>query len=395
MSPDLVVVRFGEVFLKGGNRSMFLSRLRDNLERAVKDVGWRVQTFHGRFLLVPQDPASPAPIRRALERASRVFGVTSVSPAIRTTTDLDDMKDKAVALALACVPAEARTFRVAGRRSDKTLPYTSTDIGATVGHAVGAAIQLGVDLKRPDFDVGVEAGDPSFVFAERRPGPGGLPVGVSGKVAVLLSGGIDSPVAAWMAMKRGCRVEGVYFHSFPLVGDAARDKVLDLAGVLAAWTQEPMRVRVVPFAQAQKAVRDACDPRLYVLLYRRLMFRISERIARATKAKALVTGESLGQVASQTLENLDTISSVTDLPVLRPLICLDKQEPLDRAQAIGTFDISILPHEDCCSLFVPKHPETRGRRRILEQAEERLDIEALVDAAVAGVEVEEVPPSPL
>lgn len=395
MNPDLVVVRFGEVFLKGGNRSMFLGRLRDNLDRAVKDVGWEVQAFHGRFLLVPQDPASPAPIRRALERASRVFGVTSVSPAIRTTTDLEDMKDKAVALAVACVPAEARTFRVAGRRSDKSLPYTSTEIGATVGHAVGAALRLGVDLKRPDFDVGVEAGNPSFVFAERRPGPGGLPVGVSGKVAVLLSGGIDSPVAAWMAMKRGCRVEGVYFHSFPLVGDAARDKVLDLAGVLAAWTREPMRVRVVPFADAQKAVRDACDPRLYVLLYRRLMFRISERIARTSQAKALVTGESLGQVASQTLENLDVISSVTDLPVLRPLICLDKQETIDRAHAIGTFDISILPHEDCCSLFVPKHPETRGRRRPLEEAEKRLDIEGLVEAAVAGAQVEEVPPSPL
>jgi thiamine biosynthesis protein ThiI len=212
-------------------------------------------------------------------------------------------------------------------------------------------------------------------------------------VQVLLSGGIDSPVAAWMAMKRGCRVEGVYFHSFPLIGDAAREKVIDLAGVLAAWACAPIKVRVVPFAEAQKSVRDRCDPRLYVLLYRRLMFRIAERIARKTRAKALVTGESLGQVASQTLDNLDVISTVTDMPVLRPLICMDKQETVDRAQAIGTFDISALPHEDCCSLFVPKHPETRGKRSDLERAEQALDIDGIVEAALAGVEVEQARPA--
>ncbi len=395
MLHDLIVVRFGEVFLKGQNRNMFLDRLRQNLKLAVADSGWRVEGRHGRFLLVPQDPENPRPIGRPLEAATRVFGVTSVSPAVRTTTDLEDMKVKAVALATSCLPPDAKTFRVAGRRSDKTLPYTSTEIGAAVGFEVGAAIQLEVDLKHPDFDVGVEAGDLSFVWAERRRGPGGLPVGTAGKVAVLLSGGIDSPVAAWMAMKRGCRVEGVYFHSFPLIGDAAREKVLDLAGVLAAWAASPMKVRVVPFAAAQTAVRDACDPRLYVLLYRRLMFRIAERIARKTRAKALVTGESLGQVASQTLENIDVISAVVDMPVLRPLIGHDKQEAVDRAKQIGTFDISALPHEDCCSLFVPKHPETKGKRSVLDHAEEALDIDGLVEEALAGVEVEEVRPTRL
>lgn len=395
MKPDIVVVRFGEVFLKGKNRSMFLDRLQGNLQRAVAGTGWRVEARHGRYLVVPEDLAAPAPIGKALERATRVFGVTSVSPAIRTTTDLDDMAQKAVALALGCVPADAKTFRVAGRRSNKELPYTSTQLGAHVGFAVGAAIRLGVDLKNPDFDVGVEAGDPSFVYADRRKGPGGLPVGVSGKVQVLLSGGIDSPVAAWMAMKRGCRIEGVYFHSFPLIGDAARDKVMDLAGVLGAWACAPIKVRVVPFAEAQKAVRDGCNPRLYVLLYRRLMFRIAERIARKTKAKALVTGESLGQVASQTLENLGVIADVVDMPVLRPLIGFDKQETVDRAQEIGTFEISALPHEDCCSLFVPKHPETRGRLRMLEEAERALDIEGLVQQALDGVEVEEARPAVL
>ncbi len=395
MNCDLIVVRFGEVFLKGQNRPMFLDRLRENLKRAVAGTGWRVEGRHGRFMVVPEDPKAPTPLRKPLERAARVFGVTSVSPAVRTTTDLDEIADKAVALATARVPPDARTFRVAGRRSDKSLPYTSTQLGAHVGYAVGAAIQIGVDLKHPDFDIGVEVGDLSFVYAERRRGPGGLPVGVSGKVQVLLSGGIDSPVAAWMAMKRGCRVEGVYFHSFPLIGDAARDKVMDLAGVLGAWAASPMKVRVVPFAEAQKAVRDRCDPRLYVLLYRRLMFRISERIARRTKAKALVTGESLGQVASQTLENLDVIGAVADMPVLRPLIGLDKQETVDRAKAIGTFDISALPHEDCCSLFVPKHPETKAKRSALEIAEQALDIDGMVEAALAGVEVEEVRPAAL
>ena len=393
MKCDLLVVRLGEVFLKGDNRPMFLDRLRENLKRAVAGTGWRVEGRHGRFMVIPEDPSAPTPFRKPLERAARVFGVTSVSPAVRTTTDLDDIAQKAVLLATSCVPPGARTFRVAGRRSDKSLPYTSPELGAHVGFRVGQAIQLDVDLKHPDFDVGVEVGDLSFVFAERLPGPGGLPVGVSGKVQVLLSGGIDSPVAAWMAMKRGCRVEGVYFHSFPLIGDAARHKVLDLAGVLGAWAAAPIKVRVVPFAAAQTAVRDHCDPRLYVLLYRRLMFRIAERIARKTNAKALVTGESLGQVASQTLENLDVIGAVADMPVLRPLIGMDKQETVDRAKVIGTFDISALPHEDCCSLFVPKHPETRGKRSTLEAAEEALDIDALIEAALAGVEVEEVRPA--
>lgn len=391
--PDLIVIRFGEVFLKGGNRHIFMNRLRGHLERAIAGTGWRLHGTHVRCYLRP-DPAAgpdepPPPVGRVLDRVCRVFGVVSASPALETTTDPADIAAKAVALAAATVPGSAKTFRVRSRRSDKTLPYTSTELNQQVGHAVGEVIGLPADLRNPDFDVGVEAGADSFVFTERHPGPGGLPVGASGRVHLLLSGGIDSPVAGWMAMKRGCRVDGVYFHSFPLVGDGALEKVRDLATTLATYGG-PMKLHVVPFADAQVAIRDACPPRLLVLLYRRLMFRIADRIARAAKAKGLVTGESLGQVASQTLENLAVIGSVTRLPILRPLIGFDKEETIARARAIGTFETSIQAHIDCCSLFVPKHPETKGRPRVLEQAEEALDMDALVAAAVEGTRVETI-----
>ena len=386
---DLIVVRFGEVFLKGRNRPAFLDRLRSNVARAASGTGWEVDAVHGRFFLRPQ-PGAEARLERVLERVCRVPGVASVSPAREVDVEVETIAPVAAALAAATVPPTASTFAVRPRRSNKQLPYTSVELGRRVGDAVNDRIGLGVDLGTPDFEVGVEVGALSFVWSETRPGPGGLPVGTSGKVALLLSGGIDSPVAGYLAMQRGCTLIPVYFHSFPLIGDAARDKVLDIARVLAR-TGGPMRVHVVPFTDAQLAVRDAVHPRLYVLLYRRLMFRIAARIARCG-AGALVTGESLGQVASQTLENLDCIGSVVDVPILRPLIGLDKQETVARAQRIGTYELSILPYDDCCSLFVPKHPETRGRRLVVERAERTLDMDALVAAALEGTEVEKVRP---
>ncbi len=384
--PDLIVVRFGEVFLKGRNRPAFLGKLRDNLARAVSGTGWRLEAVHGRFLLRRDDPEGAAAATRVLARVCRVPGVVSASLARQALPELGDLARTAAALAAETFPPGARTFAVRARRTDKALPFLSMDVGRTAGAAVARATGLSVDLKAPDFEVGVEAGALTFVFTETRRGPGGLPVGASGRVLLLLSGGIDSPVAGYMALKRGCLLDAVYFHSFPLIGDGAREKVLDLAGILASYGG-PLRVHVVPFADAQRAVRDAARPRLYVLLYRRLMLRIAERIARVVGAGALVTGESLGQVASQTLENLDCIATVCDLPVLRPLIAMDKMETVARAREIGTYDVSVLPHPDCCSLFVPKHPETRGRRGVLDRAEEALDVEGLVEAAVAGTEV--------
>lgn len=382
---DLIVVRFGEVFLKGRNRPAFMDRLRANVARAIARTGWRTEAVHGRLLLVPET-AEGAPPERALARACRVPGVVSVSPARSVPPVPDEIAPVAAALAAATMPPGAASFAVRPRRTDKRLPYTSVELACRVGDAVSARTGLRVDLRSPDLEVGVEVGARSFVWTETRPGPGGLPVGTAGRVVVLLSGGIDSPVAAYLAQRRGCRLDAVYFHSFPLIGDGARDKVLDLARVLASYGGS-LRLHVVPFAEAQLAVRDAADPRLYVLLYRRLMFRIASRIAARVGAGALVTGESLGQVASQTLENLACIAAVVDLPVLRPLIGMDKQETVVWARQIGTFELSIRPYDDCCSLFVPKHPETRGRSSVLERAERALEIDALVEAALTGTEM--------
>lgn len=388
----VVLCRYGEIFLKGENRRYFERKLVENMRRTVKPLGARVERLHGRILVWPAEIEGDADAQDACEgrllgALSRVFGLTSISPVRLVERDLAAITEAAqVELRAALAEGRPRSFKVETRRADKRFHPASPEVSRLVGGALHQETGLAVDVHRPELVVGIEVGfEHAFVYARTLPGPGGLPVGCTGEVDLLLSGGIDSPVAGWMALKRGCHLAATYFHSFPYTGDKTRDKVARLARKLAAW-QGPTLLRVVPFTEVQKALRDAGDPRLAVVLYRRMMVRVAEALARQRRAQALVTGEALAQVASQTLENLAVIGEVARLPMLRPLIGHDKQETIAIARRIDTFELSIEPYEDCCSLFVPDHPATKAKLGEVRAAEGRVDVDGLVAACVAGTE---------
>lgn len=388
---SVIIVRYGELSLKGKNRPDFEDILATRLREALRgEPGVRVRKGYGRFFVEPaKDPAA------ALERVVRVFGVVSASAAWRVPADLDAIRAAArSALDARLGPGEVPArFKVDARRADKGFPLSSRQLNETLGaDLLSARPGLRVDLRHPDVTVSVEVREgQAYIFTDTLPGPGGLPYGSGGRALLLLSGGIDSPVAGWLAMRRGVEIEPVHFHSFPFTSQRSQEKVLDLARVLAGWVG-PVRVHMVSVTEVQKAIRLHCPDDLHITILRRFMLRIAEAIAQARGALALVTGESVGQVASQTLESLRTIEAVSRLPVLRPVIAMDKAEIIALARRIGTYDLSILPYEDCCSLFVPRSPKTRPRPEQAERAEEKLDVDGLVAAAVEAAEVVEVEP---
>ena len=382
---DSVIVHYQEIALTGKNRPWFVERLVANLRAALGDLeGARVRAIMGRIEVTPGPHAAWDTVR---ERLGRVFGVANFARARRVGRNIDELANAVIA---DLNGREPRSFRVTARRADKTYALTSPEIEREVGGRIKAARDWRVDLGNPELVVRIEIlAREAFYSLDRHPGPGGLPSGVSGPVLCLLSGGIDSPVAAYRLMKRGCRVRFLHFHSYPILSHASRDKVRELARHLTAY-QLTSRLYQVAFGDIQRQVMLSAPPPLRVVLYRRLMVRIAERLARRIRAAALVTGESVGQVASQTLENLAVIdAAVSDLPVLRPLVGSDKDEISGEAQAIGTYPISIIPDQDCCQLFTPRHPATRASRRDVEAAEQALPLQELVDGAVAAVEREE------
>ena len=379
---QFVALRPGEIFLKGRNRHRFESRLAQNVAAMLRPLGkYRVVSRHGRLFV------HGSVTHEIVTRLATTFGITSLSRATICRRELPAISAIAVDAGRRAVEAGARSFAIDTRRPDKRFPIGSMEVNRLVGADVAVATSMRVDLEHPDTTIGIEIGESCFVYTDRVAGPGGLPVGMSGGALLLLSGGIDSPVAGWLAQKRGLRLEAVYFHAFPWVGDRARDQVVDLARMLAR-TQCGLRLSVVSFAPIQEALRDAAPAKLLVLLYRRMMVRIACALARREGLEALVTGDSLGQVASQTLPNLACIEAAATLPLLRPLVTFDKLETIALARRIGTFDKSAEPHEDCCSLFVPEHPETRGSTSVLLPIEAALPIEQWVVDAVAGVERE-------
>jgi thiamine biosynthesis protein ThiI len=377
-----VVVHYHEISLKRGNRPLFLRHLVRNLARAVADLGAvEIESWPGRLVLEPRAPSSVAAVG---ERVTRVCGVASVALAWRVPSTVPAMK---AAVARLLEGRTFRTFRISARRAFKTFPLTSVELnrelGAWVLERVGGAVR--VDLRHPELEIHVEVlPRESLVYAERRPGPGGLPVGVSGTVVALLSGGIDSPVAAWRMMKRGCRVAFVHFHSVPYLPATSQAKARALVARLTEW-QYRSDLFLVALGEIQREVVLAVPPPFRVVLYRRMMIRLAEALARRVGAEALVTGESLGQVASQTLTNLARIDEVAGLPVLRPLVGMDKLEITAEAQRLGTYEISIEPDADCCTLFVPRHPATRVSAAEIQAAEARLDVERLVTQGLATV----------
>src|SRR3954470_2311603 len=382
---DTIVVHYQEIALKGNNRPWFVARLARNLRAATSDLDVReVRVLMGRIEVVLGDNAVWPAVR---ERLARVFGVANFARAGRAPLDVD-------AIAAAIVTdlagsADPRTFRVSARRADKRFPLTSPQIEREVGGRIKEARGWKVDLGHPEFTIHVEAlTHDAFYYFGKELGAGGMPVGVSGRVACLLSGGIDSPVAAWRLMRRGCRVLLVHFHSYPILSRASQEKARELARLLAQY-QFHSRLFLIPFGEIQQQVTLSVAPPVRVVVYRRLMMRIAERIARDHRAQALVTGEVVGQVASQTLENMATIGSVAGLPVLRPLVGMDKEEITAEAIRLGTYPISIIPDQDCCTLFTPRHPATKARTRDVESAEATLPVTEMVTRAVAAAVVED------
>ena len=317
------------------------------------------------------------------ERLTRLPGIANFSRAVRTRCDIDAITDTLLA---GLADREAESFRVTAKRADKRFPMTSPQIERELGGRIKSVRGWRVDLERPELTVSVEMlTDEAFCYLRKEPGDGGLPSGVSGRVACLLSGGIDSPVAAYRMIKRGCRVRLIHFHSYPILSHTSQEKVAEIAELLTR-RQLDTRLYVVAFGDIQRKVVLAVPPPLRVVVYRRLMLRIAERIGRASGAAALVTGEAVGQVASQTLDNIAVIDAVASLPVLRPLIGMDKDEIVQEARRLGTYQVSIVPDEDCCTLFTPKHPATRAGARQVAEAEAALAVDALVDEAAATAE---------
>jgi len=371
-----VIVHYQEIALKGQNRPWFIARLVRNLRDATRDLDVRdVRALMGRIEIVLGDNASYDVVR---DRLSRVFGIGNFSRAGRAPLDVDAM---AAEILKDLGPENPPTFRVSAKRADKRFPLTSPQIEREVGGRIKEARGWTVDLDDPAFTIHIETltGEAFYSFG-REPGPGGLPVGSSARVVCLLSGGIDSPVAAWRMMRRGCRVVFVHFHSYPILSRASQEKAQQLARMLTAF-QFRTKLYLVPFGEIQQRVVLAVAPPLRVVVYRRLMMRIAEQIARANRARALVTGEVVGQVASQTLENMATIGRVVSLPVLRPLVGMDKEEIIAAAQCLGTFPISIVPDQDCCTLFTPRHPATKARPEDVERAEAELPLDEMVRQA--------------
>ena len=378
-----VLVHYQEIALKGKNRPWFVARLVRNIREAVRGLDIAdVRVLMGRIEVVPAPGTSWEAVR---DRLSNVFGIANFARAGRVALDVDTI---AAEILKDLGPENPATFRVSARRADKRFPLTSPQIEREVGGRIKEARQWTVDLDSPELTIHVEAltNEAFYAFGKER-GPGGLPVGVSGRVTCLLSGGIDSPVAAWRMLRRGCRVQFVHFHSYPILSRASQEKARELARSLARF-QFDSKLFLVAFGEIQQRVVLAVAPPLRVVIYRRLMMRIAERIAKRQQTQGLVTGDVVGQVASQTLENMAVIGSVVTLPVFRPLVGMDKDEITEQAQRLGTYAISIIPDQDCCTLFTPRHPATRAKPHDVERAEAGLPIDEIVAQAADAAVVE-------
>ena len=384
---NIFIVRCGEVALKGMNKPYFEKTLAERIRRNLKDYdGVEVKRHEGLiFVRSPKDLDSEEIIRQV----SRVFGVSSISPAVEAPSDLDAIGETAVEFMKQQIRERGiRTFKVEAKRADKTFPVKSPEIARIIGASVliGCKV-LKVDVHEPDCKLFVDLRrDRTYLYDEKIQGFGGLPLGTNGKGLVLLSGGIDSPVAAWMMAKRGMVIEAVHFHSYPYTSPRAQQKVEELAGIVASYCGR-MKIHVINLLPIQEQIVQNCPEEETTILVRRFMMRIGERIARRSGCMMLITGENLGQVASQTAEALVVTDACVQMPVMRPLIAMDKVDIMDKAMEIGTYEKSIEPYEDCCTVFLPKHPSTKPRLAQIEASEALLDVEGLVDAAVKSEEI--------
>ena len=382
---EIILCKLGEIVLKGLNRKSFEQKLLSNLRHSLYSLGnYRVWCSQSTVYIEPGD--DEADMDAAFEAVKKVFGVIKLSRAAACEKDKDAITELAKSY-LRDELMRVKTFKVETRRSDKRFPLTSIELSQYVGGELAEAFpHLRAEMHEPELVIHLEVRDvAAYVHASPESGAGGMPVGSNGVAVSLLSGGIDSPVSSFMIAKRGVRLVPVHFFSFPYTSEAAKEKVIELARLLTPYCGK-MPLLVVPFTHIQEEIRDKCPEEYFTLIMRRFMMRIAERIAEAQGAKAIVTGENLGQVASQTMEAMASTQAVISLPVLQPLIGMDKEEIVRLARRIGTFETSILPYEDCCTVFTPRHPKTHPKVEEVARVESAMDIDTLVDEAVAGVE---------
>lgn len=389
---EIILVKYGEIILKGGNRSRFERILIKNIENSIKNIARaRVSAIQATIYIEVFDEEK---IDIVCERLKKVFGIISIVRARVCEKSIDAIEEAAKEyLKPDLLPG--KKFKVEAKRSDKHFPLNSIEIAIEVGGFIGDVFDgLIVDVHNPDITVRVEVRDENaFVYCRenRIKGQGGMPIGTGGKATLLLSGGIDSPVAGHMMAKRGIEIDAVNFFSYPYTSERAKEKVIELASILARYTSK-VNLYIVPFTEIQLAIRDNCPEEHMTLIMRRFMMKIAEKIAEKNGSSVLVTGESAGQVASQTLEALNVTNCVVKMPVLRPLIGMDKVEIIERSQNIEAFETSILPYEDCCTVFTPKHPTTKPKISAILKSESHIDIDALTEEALNGVEVIEIYP---
>ena len=382
---DIILLKLGEIVLKGLNRKSFELKLMGNIRRRLVPIGkFKVTCMQSTVYVEPLE--DDADMDAAFEAVQKVFGVVKISRAAACEKDKDAIARLAIDY-LRDDMLRAKSFKVESKRSDKSFPMTSIQLSQYVGGELAEAYpNCTVDVHEPELIVNLEIRDlAAYVHAQPVNGAGGMPVGSNGVAVTLLSGGIDSPVSTYMIARRGVRLIPVHFFSFPYTSQQAKEKVIELTKLLTAWCGR-MTLEVVPFTHIQEEIRDKCPEEYFTLIMRRFMMRIAERIALSNGAKAIVTGENLGQVASQTMEAMASTQAVLSLPVLQPLIGMDKEEIVQMSRKIGTFDTSILPYEDCCTVFTPRHPRTRPSVQEVEAAESALDVEALVEEALQGIE---------
>jgi thiamine biosynthesis protein ThiI len=383
MNWNVILIRYGELSLKGRNQKIFEDRLIRNIREKLKDYeSVRVTREHGRlFVELGEHPAEPI-----MELLKDVFGIVSFSPAIRINSQIEEMEQTAANI-FSSYP-DVSTFKVESRRADKRFPIRTSEINPRIGsYILDHFPHAKVDVHHPELEIKVEVRiKGTYIYGKETAGVGGLPVGTSGKVLLMLSGGIDSPVAGYLALKRGVELHAIHFHSHPFTSERAKQKVLDLSKTLTRFGGK-IRLYVVPFTHVQTEIRKHCYENYSITIMRRMMLRIAEKVAEQYDLKALFTGESLGQVASQTLESLQAINDVTTMPILRPLISMDKTEIMQIAKKIGTYETSILPYEDCCTVFVPEQPKTKPTIKVCEREEQKMAVEELVSEAVAGIEI--------
>lgn len=384
MKYDRIIVRYGELSTKGKNRNVFVEKLRKSVQSAVSDFpAAKVQATRDRMYIVLNGENE----KEIIDRLKKIFGIQSLSPAVKSSKEIEQIKEDALAL-FRQVYKEGNTFKISAKRADKSFPLTTDELNQTFGsYFLKNVPGLTVDVKNPDINFHLDVRrDAVYLYCESIPGAGGMPIGSGGKGMLMLSGGIDSPVAGYLAMKRGLDIEGVHFFSPPFTSERAKEKVIELSKKLAEVKGGEFTLHIVPFTDIQQEIRKSIPEGYSMTITRRMMLRITDALMKKRGGLAIVTGESLGQVASQTIESMHAINAVTSTPVLRPLVAMDKTEIIEIAKDIGTYDISILPYEDCCTIFVPAAPKTKPKKEKAELFESKVDFAPLIEEAIEETE---------